>query len=247
MASKIKISTSLVVLVCFGIWSVAAKSDKSYQQKSKIAKNQFDLYILATQWMPGWCVVGSGASGAVLDTLNTCQKQNNSPLMYHGLWPENNDGSYPANCYNVEKINKNKLNFTNPFNGYLLNADEFINHEWSKHGTCSNFYTPGMENANPEKYYQQLNNYYEQSLRLTNEIKLKVFPLLVNTKLIRQQIHTLNPRIPTTSILVICDADQYQQKYLTGLWFCLDKPHDHYIPCPPNVMKLSCSGELLTR
>ena len=37
--------------------------------------NKFDFYLLATQWIPGWCEVGSGQSGAIIDNLRACQQQ----------------------------------------------------------------------------------------------------------------------------------------------------------------------------
>jgi len=56
----------------------------------------------------------------------------------HGMWPNNDDGSYPCNC-DGESFNPNDISdlkdemdkYWRSFNG---NNEDFWQHEWSKHG-----------------------------------------------------------------------------------------------------------------
>ena len=209
--------------------------------------SKFDFYILATQWIPGWCEVGTGQSGASLDLMKACQQQASSPLMFHGLWPENNNGTYPSDCAKVPDIDTSKLDFSNPYLSYLSNASAFINHEWSKHGTCSNFYDSGSETAKQNAYYQNLNKYFQTGIKQYQQIKLPTFMLQMSVKDVQQQIHKLNQHIPADSIMVMCDSNNNDERYMTGLWFCSNKTADKFISCPESVSKNACSGNILTR
>lgn len=209
--------------------------------------NKFDFYLLATQWIPGWCEVGSGQSGAIIDNLRACQQQVNRPLMFHGVWPENNDGSYPSFCSLVPKLDPTKLTFANPFKNYLSNANDFLNHEWSKHGTCSNRYSSGLEHNNSNEYYTQINLYFTHGLNLYQKIQIPTLALELTTNELQAIVNKENSQIPSDAILIMCDRDHHQQQYLTGLWFCTNKAQDKFIPCPLPLQKNACTGTLITR
>ena len=68
-------------------------------------------------------------------------------LTIHGLWPNNNDGSYPQNCSNEkfdlsnlqpirEELEQKWPNIQAPSSNTARHVD-FWEHEWGKHGTCS--------------------------------------------------------------------------------------------------------------
>ncbi len=68
-------------------------------------------------------------------------------LTIHGLWPNNNDGSYPQNCSNEkfdlsnlqpirEELEQKWPNIQAPSPNSESHVS-FWEHEWSKHGTCS--------------------------------------------------------------------------------------------------------------
>jgi len=82
----------------------------------------FDFYMLVLQWDA---------------------KVSTSYFTIHGLWPENKDGSYPSDCagpkFNLSTINSlvTSLNKVWPSNNGANSV--FWQHEWEKHGTCSEF------------------------------------------------------------------------------------------------------------
>jgi len=105
--------------------SYAAGNERRRDQKIGGARTaqpgQFDYYLLTLSWSPEFCYMhpdkpecGSGARFVV-----------------HGLWPENNDGSYPEACSNApEPKSPSQYSDLYPDKGLLQ-------HEWKTHGTCS--------------------------------------------------------------------------------------------------------------
>lgn len=89
---------------------------------------RFDYYLLALTWSPGFC---AGTSGR-----NAAQCRDGAPrgFVLHGLWPQNEDGSYPAWCAGDEKTPPGAI----VADMLALTPDAgLIRHEWRKHGTCS--------------------------------------------------------------------------------------------------------------
>jgi len=90
--------------------------------ESSVSAGVFDFYMIVLQWDP---------------------KMSTSMFTIHGLWPENKNGSYPENCAGP-KFDSSiitdlipTLNKVWPSNNG--NNGVFWQHEWEKHGTCSEF------------------------------------------------------------------------------------------------------------
>ncbi|XP_020105232.1 ribonuclease 1-like isoform X2 [Ananas comosus] len=109
--------------------------------------------------------------GSYCDTKQSCcYPTSGKPLAdfgIHGLWPNNNDGSYPLNCDShnpfksseikelIGQMQKHWPTLACPSNDGL----KFWGHEWNKHGTCS------------ESVLDQ-HSYFETALRLQKETNL---------------------------------------------------------------------------
>jgi len=83
----------------------------------------------------------------------------------HGMWPQNNNGSYPSWCTNVSYINVTdqlESNMSTYWNVQCPspNNQEFWNHEWSKHGTC----------VQQQQILINETDYFWQALKLFQEI-----------------------------------------------------------------------------
>ncbi len=82
---------------------------------------RFDFYLLTLSWSPEFCATHPGkpecaaAPGFVL----------------HGLWPQNNDGTYPQHCSDAPGPQD-----TAALRDLFPDAG-LLEHEWETHGTCS--------------------------------------------------------------------------------------------------------------
>ncbi|XP_042510427.1 ribonuclease 2 isoform X1 [Macadamia integrifolia] len=110
------------------------------------AQREFDYFALALQWPGTYCQRTHHCCSS-----NACCRGSNSPTGFtiHGLWPDYNDGTWPACCrrssFNMTEISSflgvlqkywPSLSCGSPstcFGGRGL----FWAHEWEKHGTCS--------------------------------------------------------------------------------------------------------------
>jgi ribonuclease T2 len=82
---------------------------------------QFDFYLLTLSWSPEFC------HGHPQDS----QCSEHKGFLVHGLWPQYNNGQYPANCVTEQPPPTD----ISPVSGIM--PQEIIAHEWQKHGTCS--------------------------------------------------------------------------------------------------------------
>lgn len=199
---------------------------------------QYDFYLLATQWMPGWCQLPNAAksASAVVNEQYCSRSNNGSPIVYHGLWPENNDGSYPQFCESAPELDKRLLIFNNPYKKYLTNYDEFIDHEWSKHGTCTNY---SLE----PNYYFGVNEYFITGLSLFNSISWPEMVNITSLDELKSKINSQNKDVPIDSMFLSCSADTDQHLHLTGIWFCVNKKSLKFESCSPEIIQNSCSAE----
>jgi len=86
------------------------------------APGHFDYYLLNLSWSPAFCAASASSP----------QCAAHPGFVLHGLWPQNRDGSWPANCPTHEP------GPTNPSTMLDITPDlSLINHEWTKHGACT--------------------------------------------------------------------------------------------------------------
>jgi ribonuclease T2 len=85
------------------------------------APGQFDYYLLTLSWSPEFCY----------SHPDKPECRSGAHFLVHGMWPENNDGSYPEDCSDAPgPSNPAQYNDLYPDQGLLQ-------HEWQTHGTCS--------------------------------------------------------------------------------------------------------------
>src|SRR5579872_2060362 len=110
------------VLALLAVASVCASASRHHRTHRAAAQpGAFDFYVFVFSWSPEFC---HGHPSAAECT-------NHAGFLVHGLWPQNNDGSYPLHCQT------NQPGPTNPGAMSDIMPAEIIQHEWAQHGTCS--------------------------------------------------------------------------------------------------------------
>lgn len=161
----------------------------------------------------------------------------NDYFTVHGIWPQDDDGSWPQYCnsshlfdpYSVKplwpSLVKYWTNFKNPL--------EFWEHEWNKHGRCA------MTDHILENEYQFFD--YGLTLRNTTDLFQVFTQHYVSPSNIKkyntQYILTFLKLVFGNDISVICNPDSV----LNEIRICYDKNFDQ-IDCPYNMMQENCKS-----
>ena len=166
------------------------------------AAAQFDFYLLNLSWSPEYCHSHPSAAECAA----------HSTFVMHGLWPQDDNGTYPENCSNAPgPADPSQYSDIYPDPGLLQ-------HEWQTHGTCSGL---------------SADDYFCLAREAFHSVTIppKLSSLTAQISLPPDQIVSLftasNPQIPQAGLAVSCGSN-----YLTAVEACLDK----------NLQPIACSG-----
>lgn len=134
-------------LLVFAIWLLPVTGFAKHRPNSADnTPGSFDYYLLTLSWAPEFCAThGSSASSS------ECDPQRHFGFVVHGLWPENDDGSYPQQCAPAQPVAQATVQHMLP----IMPDRGLIQHEWTTHGTCSGLDTQTYF-ADVEKAFRQL-------------------------------------------------------------------------------------------
>ena len=104
----------LALATVFLFASAASSQDKGQP-------GRFDFYLMNLSWSPEFC--------SIQGTSPECSAH--PGFILHGLWTQNNDGTYPIFC-SEEPAPANLAQ-----NLDITPDLALLHHEWAKHGTCS--------------------------------------------------------------------------------------------------------------
>jgi len=233
---------------------------------SKITYNEtpstsYSLYTFATEWGSNVCEVKSCSSPSRLT----------SRFNIHGLWPNNNAQTGPQVCYESkigytdlpESLKDTLLQY---WNSLYNPEDSFIDHEWTKHGTCwmasdgnialmPEGVRPIIQQARIDSLSSDLNK-AEDFLRLGVELSsiyniyemlanMGIYPSNSQTFFVEAIIDAISRQIGGKSFYLDCLDDEHGRQYLQEVRLCLDLNYQ-IIDCPVKSVENRCkNGESL--
>lgn len=157
------------------------------------APQHFDYFLLNLSWSPEFCHSHPSAP--------ECGQH--PGFVLHGLWPENNNGTFPENCSDAPGP-------ADPAQYSDLYPDPaLLQHEWKTHGTCS-----GLP---PDAFFKAARTAFKSVTvpgtlsDLNQQISLPPVQIL-------HLFTEANPQIPSSSLALSCGNN-----YLTAVEVCLDK------------------------
>ena len=160
-------------------------------KRSQGQSGDFDFYMLVLSWSPEFCYSRP--------TAEQCSKH--AGFLVHGLWPQNNDGSYPSNCATSQPPP------TNPSAMADIMPQEIIEHEWQTHGTCS-----GLSG---DAYFALIRKAFE-SVRIPSALRAPTSSFATGSAQIKRAFEQANPNLNDANIDV-----QVHQRYLNAVDICL--------------------------
>jgi ribonuclease T2 len=153
----------------------------------------FDYYLLNLSWSPEFCH----------SHPNATECAQHPTFVLHGLWPQNDNGTYPENC-SPEPGPRNPAAYSDiyPDPGLLV-------HEWRAHGTCS-----GLP---PAAFFTLARNAFH-SVAIPAALSHPDHQISMPPGQILDLFTVANPSIPRSSLALSCGNN-----YLTAIEVCLNK------------------------
>lgn len=119
--------------------------------------NEYDSFVLAMSWQPGFCEwTAGGKRGKPECEAMEDGKLKVTNLTLHGLWPNRQQcGISYGNCSTAPMtLSKETIAYIGPWMPNFLFEKDFGEHEWRKHGTC--------QAMNPDAYFRRAVNLVKQ-------------------------------------------------------------------------------------
>ncbi|XP_078433156.1 ribonuclease 1-like isoform X2 [Wolffia australiana] len=184
----------------------------------------YDFLYFVQQW-----------PGSLCNTRESCcyptSGKPGAEFSIHGLWPSNVDGSYPSFCnpgepFEIVKISDLQEQMASEWPSLACpssNGHKFWEHEWLKHGTCSDI-------SDQHHYFQATLNFKRKAnllgaLRDAGIVPDGGFYSLSNiSETIRRGLgHYVG---------IVCNEDEAGNTQLYQVYVCLDNKAADFIDCP---------------
>jgi ribonuclease T2 len=154
----------------------------------------FDYFLLNLSWSPEFCATSA----------SNPQCAAHPGFVLHGLWPQNRDGTWPANCVT------HAPGPTNPSAWLDITPDlSLIAHEWTKHGTCTTL--------NGDTYFTLARQAY-RSITIPNRFRDVDREITMKPDEIVDLFLHANTTLSAENININCEND-----HLTAIEVCLGK------------------------
>lgn len=161
----------------------------------------FDFYLLSLSWSPGFCATPAGQNDP-----GQCAPGRKFSFVLHGLWPQYEQSGWPEDC-STEPMDRAELSKMIA----IMPSEHLIQHEWSKHGTCS-----GLSS---KEYFEEAGEAFH-SINIPPQYRELASTLTVSPGEIRGQFAAANPKIGADEFVVECSGNG---RYLSEVHACLNK------------------------
>ena len=161
--------------------------------QNKGEPGKFDFYLMNVAAPADFCHV-PGAGPACMPPRS---------FVLHGLWTQNNDGTYPVNC----STEHGPVSYEPLLD---LTPDlPLLQHEWEKHGTCTGI--------GPARFFTMERSAYA-TLYLPRQIQTPARSSRFDTAALLAELYHVNTSFPAGSILLSC-----REGKLTAVEACFSK------------------------
>jgi ribonuclease T2 len=176
----------------------------------------FDYYLLSLSWSPEFCATHASSEECAAHL----------GFVVHGLWPENNDGTYPpaASCAMRPGPTDSAL-----WNGVIPTA-YLAQHEWQTHGICTPY--------DPPTYFGLVRKAF-QEVAIPPVYRSGGQPEMLTPEAILDAFAQANPKFPAGSVILNCANNR-----LTEVRVCLARdlspiPCSGVRSCRANAVKIT--------
>ncbi len=153
-------------------------------------------YTLSLIWLPQQCRNDREGFG--------CDNRRTAGFVLHGLWPDGKDKDWPQWCKPADVLPAATISA----HYCATPSSQLLQHEWSKHGTCMDGYTP-------ERYFALSNKLFGDFI----QPKLRSLSYHRQTVAsVQKAIADVNPGMQPDMMRLYLD----KKGWLREVWLCLD-------------------------
>jgi len=183
---------------------------------------RFDYYVLSLSWSPQHCATKGS------DDPRQCGVGRRYGFIVHGLWPQYEQGGYPAYCRSRETPTRDTVDRIIG----VMPSENLIRHQWTKHGACS-----GLP---PSRYFNVTSQAFS-SIAMPDFYRRPTGALSRSVAQLKAELMASNPLLPASAISVACSG-----QYLREVRLCLDKSLRPRA-CSPEVARSTCRSNFIVR
>ena len=184
------------------------------------ASGNFDYYLLALSWAPEFCATHPDNASS-----SECAPDRHLGFVVHGMWPQNESGSYPENCGPASPVAQGTVRRMLA----VMPSRGLIQHEWRTHGTCTGLAA--------DDYFAQIEKVYN-NLQIPADFKALAKPAQLNPSDIEAEFAQAN-HAPASAVRISCADNE-----LSEVEICMTKDLQ-YRSCPTNLRDCRASQVLV--
>jgi ribonuclease T2 len=182
---------------------------------------QFDYYVLALSWSPGFCEATGDVKGR-----RQCESGAGLGFVVHGLWPQFDQG-YPSFC---EPGGRSPSRPALEAAKGLFPEEGLARYQWRKHGSCSGL--------SPADYFEATRR-ARALVRIPERLERPGTDTKVLSYDVERAFAQANPGLRPEMMAVACGRRMFQE-----IRICLDKDLRGFRQCP-EVDRSGCrAGEI---
>jgi len=205
-----------VVAVVIALAFYAASSPRA------ITETREGYLLLAISWTPSWCAAEGDARGD-----DRCDRGSGAGWLVHGLWPQNDDGTWPEFCDTPHAAPSRNL--TRGMEDIMGSAG-LAAYQWRKHGSCSGLSPEGYFAATRAAFANVRMPAADAISRAGQDARLRPDALL-------NRLQRDNPAIETDMAIATCQGGMLREVRV-----CLS--HDlEPVRCDEAVLSRECRAD----
>jgi ribonuclease T2 len=187
---------------------LAVASGPAATQERGGTPGEFDFYVLALSWSPGFCESAGDRRGAT-----QCQPGRKLGFVVHGLWPQYDRG-FPSSCAGAREAPRYAVDEA----ADLFPDRGLARHEWRRHGTCSGL--------SPTEYFRAVRRAREK-VAIPDPLVALGEAGRTTPQNLERAFAAANPGLRPDMMSVVCRRDALQEVRI-----CMDRDLRGFRSCP---------------
>lgn len=201
---------------------LAAVSAAAQSERRGGPPGDFDFYVLALSWSPGFCATEGDGKGR-----DQCRTGAGLGFVVHGLWPQFDRG-FPTEC---QPANPTPSRLSLEAARGVFPDEGLARYEWRKHGTCSG--------RSPTDYFRDVRSARDK-VQIPPELTKATSPMTTTAIDLERSFVAANPGLRADMVSLACRGSMLQEVRV-----CFTRDLRGFASCP-EVDRRGCRARDIT-